>query len=128
MYRTRTKALVACTSLCFSIAAVGSESYVCKESATVSIDQYEIVQPAENESELKRQNWIVDTNRGWRRSDFPFFHGTCETKKGYTVCRSDKLDYGEATLSIHPDGTNFIVVYMDYGLGALAIVGECTNA
>jgi hypothetical protein len=126
MNRIRSIVLAVSTALYFSVFAAGAESYLCKESDTVSIDQYGISYPAENESELEQQDWIVDMSRGWRRSDFPFFHGSCQTNKGYAVCKSDGLAYGEATLSIHPNGSNFIVVYMDYGLGALTIVGKCT--
>lgn len=117
--------LLACTALLFSASAVGSETYHCKQSATVSIDQYEIESPAEDARILAEQDWIVDVNRGWRRSDFPHFNGACGTNNGYVVCRADSLAFGEATLSIHPDGSNFLVVYMDYGLGALAVVGKC---
>ena len=56
----------------------------------------------------------------------PYFSGTCETNKGYTVCKTQDFAFGEATFSIHPNDSNFVLVYVDYGLDALAFVGKCS--
>jgi hypothetical protein len=106
---------------------VSAEVYFCKESATVSIDPYNISSSGEDGDVPSRQDWIVDTERGWRRSGFPDYRGACQKNKGYVVCRTDNIAFGEATLSIHPNDSNFVVVYLDYGLGALAFVGKCSS-
>ena len=106
---------------------VTAELYFCRESATVSIDPYNVTSSAEGGDVPSRQDWIIDTERGWRRSDFPDYRGACQKNKGYVVCRTDNIAFGEATLSIHPNDSNFVVVYLDYGLGALVFVGKCSR-
>jgi len=108
-------------------AAVGhAESFICRDKAGVSIDHYSISTSAEEDFE--RQEWIVDTERGWRRADLPDFSGSCKKKNGYVVCRAQDIAFGEATFSIHPNGSDFVLVYIDYGLDALTFIGKCKKS
>ena len=76
---------------------------------------------------IAQRRWLVDTDQGWHRAEFPGYRGSCQIENGYVVCRTENIAFGEATLSIHPNRTSFVVVYTDYGLGALAIVGKCNK-
>ena len=125
MFRNRRLGLVAIVAASFFCSAASAEVYRCEQSAAVSIDPYDISSPPDDGRNFEPREWIVDTNQGWRRLDFPDFRGACQTNNGYVVCRTDNIAFGEATLSIHPNGSSFVVVYMDYGLGALAFVGKC---
>ena len=49
----------------------------------------------ENKASTRPYHWIVDTNRGWKRSDVVAYSGSCRIDNGYTVCRADTA-YGEA--------------------------------
>lgn len=125
MTRYRPIGSIALITLLTFCAGVNAEVYFCKESAAVSIDPYNISESGEDGGFPSQQDWIVDTDQGWRRTDFPDYRGACQKDKGYVVCRTDNIAFGEATLSIHPNSSNFVVVYLDYGLGALAFVGKC---
>ncbi|MBT8145349.1 MAG: DUF4124 domain-containing protein [Gammaproteobacteria bacterium] len=125
-FRLRSNSLLTAVALLFSTAA-SAEVYFCKDAEGVSIDQYGISSAAEEFNEFEYQEWVVDTEKGWRRADLANFGGACESKRGYVVCRADNIAFGEATFSIHPDGANFILVYIDYGMNALAFVGKCTQ-
>ena len=125
MSRNRPQGLLTAIAFVFLSSSANSEIYRCEESAAVSIDPYDISTPPDDTGDVKPRDWIVDTEQGWRRSDFPDFRGSCQSNKGYVVCRTENIAFGEATLSIHPNGSSFVVVYMDYGLGALAFVGKC---
>ena len=110
---------------------VHATQYLCKNASGVAIDRHSL-QTSDSEDEKGRssivaapQEWIVDPQRGWRRSDVSFFSGACSEDKGYLVCKDTNATYGEATFSLHPDKHNFLLVYMDYGLNALAFVGSC---
>lgn len=110
----------------FAARAYG-EVYFCQQDASVSIDPFGVASPAKGDEDFEYRNWIIDTERGWRRSDFPEYRGSCAVNSGYVVCRTDNIAFGEATLSIHPNGSNFAVVYTDYGLGSLTFVGKCSK-
>ena len=127
MYRNNSAGLTAIITLVFFSAATNAEIYFCEDRAGVSIDQYGVATSDDERNDFEQQDWVVDTEKGWRRSDIPGFGGACQTNKGYVVCRATDIVFGEATLSIHPDGSNFSLVYVDYGLGALAFVGKCTK-
>ena len=99
--------------------------YSCQETGAVSIDAYQSEVIDEGGVDTAHRRWLVDTEQGWHRAEFPGFRGSCQIENGYVVCRTDNIAFGEATLSIHPNGTSFVVVYTDYGLGALAFVGKC---
>lgn len=125
-YRQKPNSLLAVITLLISTTA-SAEVYLCKDAEGVSIDQYGISSASEEFNNFEYQEWVVDTEKGWRRADLAKFGGACESKKGYVVCRADNIAFGEATFSIHPDGANFILVYIDYGMNALAFVGKCTR-
>ena len=128
MLKNKLVRLVAITTLVFFSAAANAELYLCEDRAGVSIDQYGMATSDDENNDFEQQKWIVDTDRGWRRSDIPGFSGACVINKGYIVCKATDIVFGEATLSIHPDGSNFNLVYVDFGLGALAFVGKCTKS
>lgn len=126
----------------YAPSALQAREFVCENSSGVAIDRHSLLtsetrdgsEPADKaeakaksgESVVsKPQRWIVDPQRGWRRSDVSFFAGACSEDKGYLVCKDTNATYGEATFSLHPDKHNFLLVYMDYGLNALAFVGSC---
>jgi hypothetical protein len=125
MNMTHPGRLTATLVLIFFSAAANAEVFFCRETASVSIDQFGTSSSTEKSTDFEPQDWIVDTDRGWRRADVPHFSGSCLSNKGYVVCRETNIVFGEASLSIHPDGANFILVYIDYGLDALAFVGRC---
>ena len=102
-----------------------ADLYSCQETGAVSIDAYQSEVIDEGGVDTAHRRWLVDTEQGWHRAEFPGFRGSCQIENGYVVCRTDNIAFGEATLSIHPNGTSFVVVYTDYGLGALAFVGKC---
>ena len=109
----------------FSLTA-RAEIFSCQESNAVSVDTYTSTILEPDRDEAGRRKWIVDTERGWHRSEYPEYRGACEIENGYVVCRTKNIAFGEATLSIHPNGSSFVVVYTDYGIGALAFVGKCS--
>ena len=126
----------------FAPSALHAMELVCENASGVAIDRHSLLtsESHENGDELgdqaktkkdgesvvsRPQRWIVDPQRGWRRSDVSFFAGACSEDKGYLVCKDTNAAYGEATFSLHPDKHNFLLVYMDYGLNALAFVGSC---
>lgn len=104
-----------------------AETFHCRDTAGVNLSQYGISTSSENNDEFALHEWIVDTDKGWRRSDVPQFNGACQANSGYVVCKAHDIAFGEATFSIHPDGTNFMLTFLDYGLGTLAFVGKCTR-
>jgi hypothetical protein len=108
---------------CISPVAIAAE-YVCEDNAKTNLDMFGAKISNVRDSNFTHQNWVVDTNKGWRRSDNPVYRGSCTTDKGYTVCKADTI-FGEAIFSIHPDDSNFILVYLDYGLDLLAFTGNC---
>ena len=128
MLENQTGRLTTLIILILFTSVANAENYFCEDTAGISLDQYGISTSAEEVHELEQKGWIVDTDKGWRRSDFPDFNGNCESNKGYVVCKAQDIVFGEATFSIHPDGSNFILVYIDYGLNALAFVGKCKQA
>lgn len=126
----------------FAPSALHAAEFVCENASGVAIDRHSLLTSEsredggdlggqaktkkDEESVVSRpQRWIVDPQRGWRRSDVSFFAGACSEDKGYLVCKDTNAAYGEATFSLHPDKHNFLLVYMDYGLNALAFVGSC---
>ena len=116
--------VILCASV-FSLTA-RAEIFSCQESNAVSVDTYTSTILEPDRDEAGRRKWIVDTGRGWHRSEYPEYRGACEIENGYVVCRTKNIAFGEATLSIHPNGSSFVVVYTDYGIGALAFVGKCS--
>ena len=101
------------------------EIYFCSDIAGVSINKFGIKTSNKNAKEIALQNWLIDTSKGWRREDVEGYAGACETNKGYVVCRAEDVVFGEAIFSIHPDDSNFVLTYLDYGLDALSYVGTC---
>ena len=87
-----------------------------------SIDPYQREVIDGGGADIANRRWLVDTDQGWHRAEFPGI-GSCRIENGYVICRTDNIAFGEAILSIHPNGTSFVVVYTDYGL-ALAS-GKC---
>ena len=128
MYSSKLGRLLLITTCGIYAAEAHANTYLCTDNAKVSLNQFGVSSSLEETADFEPQNWVVDTARGWRRLDLPDFRGTCESTNGYIVCRTDGIAFGEATLSIHPDGSNFVLVYTDYGLGALAFVGKCKKA
>ena len=117
--------------VCMICGVLGSHStawanlYSCQETGAVSIDPYQREVIDGGGADTAHRRWLVDTDQGWHRAEFPGYRGSCRVENGYVICRTDNIAFGEATLSIHPNGTSFVVVYTDYGLGALAFVGKC---
>ena len=101
------------------------EIYFCSDIAGVSINKFGIKTSNKNAKEIALQNWLIDTSKGWRREDVEGYAGACETNKGYVVCRAEDVVFGEAIFTIHPDDSNFVLTYLDYGLDALSYVGTC---
>ena len=109
-------------SLCLTPTLLNAKTFYCKDSGSTELDMFGADKG--NIARTREYHWIVDTNRGWKRSDVVAYSGTCVIDNGYTVCRADTA-YGEAIFSIHPDDSNFILVYLDYGIDLLAFVGSC---
>ena len=109
-------------SLTLAPILLNAKTYYCKDSGSTELDMFGTEK--ENKASTKPYHWIVDTNRGWKRSDVVAYSGSCRIDNGYTVCRADTA-YGEAIFSIHPDDSNFILIYLDYGIDLLAFVGRC---
>jgi hypothetical protein len=107
------------------VQAARADLYSCQETGAVSIDPHQSSVIDEDSAGVAQRRWLVDTDQGWHRAEFPGYRGSCQIKNGYVVCRAENIAFGEATLSIHPNGTSFVVVYTDYGLGVLAFVGKC---
>ena len=107
-----------------AVQAAWADLYSCQETGAVSIDPH---QSSVIDEDNAKRRWLVDTDHGWHRAEFPGYRGSCQIENGYVVCRTENIAFGEATLSIHPNRTSFVVVYTDYGLGALAIVGKCNE-
>jgi len=108
--------------------ALNARAFYCEAKTAVSLDHYKVLSTDEGSDSLVLYSWIIDLNRGWRRSDVPAFSGACESDEGYVVCESSDLSYGEANFSIHPDGSKFTLVFVDYGLGSLTFVGTCSES
>ena len=106
------------------VQAARADLYSCEETGAVSIDPH---QSSVIDEDNAKRRWLVDTDHGWHRAEFPCYRGYCKIENGYVVCRTENIAFGEATLLIHPNRTSFVVVYTDYGLGALAIVGKCNE-
>ena len=113
--------------LCLPVATKAA-IYYCEDTIGVSIDRFDFEALNDDNPNFIAHNWLIDTDKGWRRSDSSHFGGVCEVSKGYTVCRERNIVFGEATFAIHPDGSNFTLVYLDYGLGVLTFVGTCKKA
>lgn len=109
------------------VQAARADLYSCEEAGAVSIDPHQSSVIDEDSAGVAQRKWLVDTDQGWHRAEFPGYRGSCRIENGYVVCRTENIAFGEATLSIHPNRTSFVVVYIDYGLGALAIVGKCNK-
>ena len=104
-----------------------AELYSCQETGAVTIDPHQSSVINEDSAQSAQRRWLVDTDQGWHRAEFPGYRGSCQIENGYVICRTNNIAFGEATLSIHPNRTSFVVVYTDYGLGALAFVGKCNE-
>ena len=112
-----------------------AEIFSCSNRSSTAIDKFGVTSgdaPRENSAQERLDEadsvWIVDTERGWRRSDVPNYRGSCVEDRGYTVCRANDIAFGEAIFSLHPDKRNFVLVYLDYGLDALAFAGLCSRS
>ncbi|MBM87023.1 MAG: hypothetical protein CMQ41_01460 [Gammaproteobacteria bacterium] len=106
--------------------AANASIYFCQDTASNKIDRFGASYENNGRPSFNTQHWIVDTEKGWRRSDISDYTGSCEIENGYTVCKTG-TNYGEATFSIHPDDSNFILIYLDYGIDALIFIGKCTK-
>lgn len=122
------KKLLTTIILLCSTAGANADIYYCKDTMGVSLNRFDFEALNDDSDNSISHNWLIDTDKGWRRSDNPHYEGVCEVDKGYTVCNVRHITFGEATFSIHPDGSNFTLVYHDYGLDVLAFVGICTQA
>ena len=120
------KLTIAITLVLLSAAASANVSYVCENKAKTTLDMFGAEKSNIETASLDSKSWIVDTAKGWRRSDNPVYRGKCKLEKGYTVCKAE-APFGEATFSIHPDDSGFLLVYIDYGLDLLAFTGNCTK-
>ncbi len=127
MNAERSARLLTAVSLGLSACAASAETYFCEDVAGVSIDQYGVSTSTDEVNDFEDQEWVVDTEKGWRRADLPHFSGACESNKGYVVCKAHDIAFGEATFSIHPNGSDYVLVYIDYGLDALAFAGKCSR-
>jgi hypothetical protein len=121
------KKLLTTIILVCSTAGANADIYYCEDTMGVSIDRFDFEVLNDDSDNFISHNWLIDTDRGWRRTDTPHYGGVCEVNKGYTVCNVHNIPFGEATFAIHPDGSNFTLVYLDYGLDVLAFVGTCTK-
>jgi hypothetical protein len=121
------KKLLTTIILLCSTAGANADIYYCEDTMGVSIDRFDFEALNDDSDNFISHNWLIDTDRGWRRADTPQYRGVCEVNKGYTVCNVHNIPFGEATFAIHPDGSNFTLVYLDYGLDVLAFVGTCTK-
>ena len=110
------------------LAGVEADSYYCEDTMGVSINRFDLKTLNGDSDKYTSHNWLIDTDKGWRRADNPHYEGVCRVDKGYTVCNVRDMTFGEATFAIHPDGSNFTLVYLDYGVDVLAFVGTCTPA
>ena len=108
--------------LCLAPTLLNAKTYYCRDSGSAELDMFG--SERRDKTSVESYQWIVDTNRGWKRSDVVAYSGTCEIDNGYTVCKAD-TPFGEAIFSIHPDDSNFILIYLDYGIDLLAFVGSC---
>jgi hypothetical protein len=121
------KLLITVILFCFT-AGANADIYYCEDTMRVSIDRFDFEALNNDSDNFISNTWLIDTDKGWRRTDNPHYEGVCEVNKGYTVCSVRNIAFGEATFAIHPDGSNFTLVYLDYGLDVLAFVGTCTKA
>lgn len=120
------KLTIAITIVLLAEAASANVVYTCENKAKTTLDMFGAEKSDIETVSLDSKSWIVDTAKGWRRSDNPVFRGKCRLEKGYTVCKAG-APFGEATFSIHPDDSGFLLVYIDYGLDLLAFTGNCTK-
>ena len=118
--------MIAITLVLLSAATSANVVYICENKAKTTLDMFDAEKSNIKTASLDSKSWIVDTAKGWRRSDNPVYRGTCRLEKGYTVCKAE-TPFGEATFSIHPDDSGFLLVYIDYGLDLLAFTGNCTK-
>ena len=80
-------------SLSLAPILLNAKTYYCKDSGSTELDMFGTEK--ENIASTRPYHWIVDTNRGWKRSDVVAYSGSCGIDNGYTVCRADTA-YGEA--------------------------------
>ena len=113
-----------CILIFISPLQLKAEVFSCEDSGSTELDMFGSNTSHNAPSKKNINSWIIDTNKGWRRADIETFSGSCTVENGYTVCKTD-TPYGEAIFSIHPDDSNFILVYLDYGIDVLAFVGSC---
>ena len=120
MKPTKSLLILLCALPCQLSAGV----YYCEDSGSTELDMFGSNTTHNAPTKKYANSWIIDTSKGWRRSDIEGFSGGCNVENGYTVCKTD-TPYGEAIFSIHPDDSNFLLVYLDYGIDVLAFVGTC---
>ena len=125
--KPRIPRVVCLISSALVVQAAWADLYSCQETGAVTIDPHQSSVINEDSAQSAQRRWLVDTDQGWHRAEFPGYRGSCQIENGYVICRTNNIAFGEATLSIHPNRTSFVVVYTDYGLGALAIVGKCSK-
>ena len=118
--------MIAITLVLLSAATSANVVYICENKAKTTLDMFGAEKSNIETASLDSKSWIVDTAKGWRRSDNPVYRGKCGLEKGDTVCKAE-TPFGEATFSIHPDDSGFLLVYIDYGLDLLAFTGNCTK-
>ena len=111
------KLLITVILFCFT-AGANADIYYCEDTMRVSIDRFDFEALNNDSDNFISNTWLIDTH----------YEGVCEVNKGYTVCSVRNIAFGEAIFAIHPDGSNFTLVYLDYGLDVLAFVGTCTKA
>ncbi|MGB1747659.1 MAG: hypothetical protein ACPHGW_08990, partial [Pseudohongiellaceae bacterium] len=80
------------------VQAARADLYSCEETGAVSIDPH---QSSVIDEDNAQRRWLVDTDQGWHRAEFPGYRGSCRIENGYVVCRTENIAFGEATLSIH---------------------------
>ena len=79
-----------------------ADLYSCQETGAVSIDPHTSSVIDEYSADITQRRWVVDTDQGWHRAEFPGYRGSCKIENGYVVCRTKNIAYGEATCRSTP--------------------------
>ena len=121
------KLLTTITLLCFSVAA-NADIYFCESDSSANLIVPTESRYLNNLSEEGDVSIVVDSEKGFRHSEFEEYNGDCEISRIFLVCTFSSEGIGEGTFAIDIKGLSFSYIDHIYGMRLTSRAGTCTKA
>ena len=115
------------TLLCFSVSA-NADIYFCESDSSANL-----IVPTEsryfnNLSEEAGVSIVVDSEKGFRHSEFEECNGDCEISGTFLVCTFSSEGIGEGIFAMDIKGLSYSYIDHIYGMRLTSRAGTCTKA